>query len=118
MYIDLWVWLPCIWINCEGGKINSVVLQTLFLIDTSIGILKYFSPTTGIPSRKDIAIVEVTTHETNRSVKRVLEKQGDQASAKKQKLYTVFSIIDGAEISRYASEHEYCSFAKERSQIT
>ena len=79
------------------------MLQTLFLIDMSTSILKYFSPTaglptTGIPSHKDTGIGKVATHEANGSGKRVLEKQGDQTGGKKWKLYTIFSDTDRAEI--------------------
>ena len=68
-------------LTVKVAKTNSIVLQTLFLIDMSTGTLKY--PATGLPSHKDAGIGEIATREANGSVKRVLEKQGDQTSAKK-----------------------------------
>ena len=64
-------------LTVKVAKTNSIVLQTLFLIDMSTGTLKYFSPATGLPSHKDTGIGEIATREANGSVKRVLEKQGD-----------------------------------------
>ena len=58
--------------------------------------MKYFSPATGLPSHKDTGIGEVAIRETNGSMKSVLEKQSDQTSAKKWKLYTFFSVTDKA----------------------
>ena len=63
--------------------------QTLFLINTSTGTLKYFSPATKLPNHKDTGIKEIATYKTNRSMKCLLEKQGDQTSAKKRKSGTV-----------------------------
>ena len=56
----------------------------------STGIRQYFSPTTPFPSRKDTGIGALATREANGSVRRVLEKQARQQSAKKQKGYTNF----------------------------
>ena len=69
------------WVSSEDAEINSVVLQTLFLFNVSTGILKYFSPATGLFSHKDAGIGEVATREANRTVKRLLEKQSDKPSA-------------------------------------
>ena len=69
----------------------------------STGIHQYFSLTTPLPSRKNTGIGALATREANESVKRVLEKQARQQSAKKQKRYTNFSDTDRAEISQYAA---------------
>ena len=83
------------------------------------GIRQYFSPTTRLPSHKDTGIGAVATREANGAVKRVLEKQASQRSAKKLKRYTNFSDTDRAEIGRYAAEYEnataqlyYCYYAR------
>ena len=52
---------------------------------------QHFSLTTPFPSRKNTGIGALATHEANRSVKRVLEKQARQQSAMKRKQYTNFS---------------------------
>ena len=67
------------------------------------GIHQYFSPTTPIPSRKDTGIGALVTREANGSVRRVLEKQVRQQSAKKRKGYANFSDTDRAEIGQYAA---------------
>ena len=60
------------------------------------------STTTRLPSHKETGIGAVATREANESVKRVLEKQAGQQSAKKQKRHTNFSVTDRAEIGQYA----------------
>ena len=55
-------------------------------------------PTTPFPSRKGTGIGALATREANGSVKRVLEKQTRQQSAKKRKRYTNFSDTVRAEI--------------------
>ena len=68
----------------------------------STGICQYFSPTTPFPSRKDTRI-RVATCEANRRVKRVLDKEARQQSAKKRKQYSNFLDTDRAEIGQYAA---------------
>ena len=65
----------------------------------SAGTLKYFSPVTGFPNHKGTGIREVATRKANGSMKHVLEKQREQSSAKKWKLYTVFSVNNGAKLA-------------------
>ena len=101
-----------------AAKMPKYVLQTLFLINMGTDILKCFRPVTGLPSYKDTGIRIVATHKASRSVKHVLEKRSDKISAKKRKLYTIFSVIDRTEIGQYISKHGYCSFTKETSQFT
>ena len=60
----------------------------------STGSHQYFSPTTPFPSRKDTGIGALATCEANGTMKRVLEKQARQQSAKKQKRYTNRAKID------------------------
>ena len=55
------------------------------------------------PSHKETGIQALATREANGSVKRVLEKQARQQSAKKRKQFTNFSDTDRAEISQYAA---------------
>ena len=69
------------------------------------GICQYFRPTTRLPSHKDTGIREVAIREANGGVKRVLEKQASQQSAKKRKRHTNFSNTDRAEIGRYTAEY-------------
>ena len=73
----------------------------------STGVLKYCSPTLGLPSHKDTeigaGIREFATHKANESVKRVLEKQSDQIIAKKRKLYTIFLVTNRAKIGKLHS---------------
>ena len=93
----------------QGGHQNVKILGhhgapkwgALFSHDT--GIHQYFSPTTPFPSHKDTGIGALATREANRTVKRVLEKQARQQSAKKRKGYTNFSDTDRAEIGQYAA---------------
>ena len=54
----------------------------------------------GFPAAR---IGALATREANGSVKRVLEKQARQQSAKKRKRYTNFSDTDRAEIGQYAA---------------
>ena len=68
----------------------------------STGIRQYFSPTTPFPSRKDTGI-GVATCKANRRVKRVLEKEARQQSAKKRKRYSNFLDTDRAEIGQYTA---------------
>ena len=56
-----------------------------------------------LPSRKDTGIGAVATHEANKGVKRVLEKQANRVLLKKQKRYTNFSDTGRADIGRYAA---------------
>ena len=69
----------------------------------STSIHQYFSLTTPFPSHKNTGIGALATREANGSVKRVLEKQARQQSAKKQKRYTNFPDTDRAEIGQYAA---------------
>ena len=64
----------------------------------STGSHQYFSQTMPFPSRKDTGIGVLATREANGTVKRVLEKQARQQSAKKWKRYT-----NRAKIGQYAA---------------
>ena len=69
----------------------------------STSIRQYFSPTTLFPSRKDTRIGVLATCKANRRVKRVLDKEARQQSAKKRKRYSNFLDTDRAEIGQYAA---------------
>ena len=56
-----------------------------------------------LPSHKDTGIGAVATLDTKRGVKRVLEKQASQQSAKKWKQYCNFADTNRAKIGQYAS---------------
>ena len=81
--------------NSEGGRKSSKMN-----IFTSI----LCNSTTWLPSHKDIVIRVVATHETNKSVKHVLEKH---------KRHTHSVDVDRGEIAYYAA-----TIAKIRPQIT
>ena len=59
----------------------------------STGIRQDFSPTKRLPSHKDTGIGAVATREAYGGVKRVLEKQASQQSAKKRKRYIYIYIL-------------------------
>ena len=95
--------------NIECGRISSIVFQKLFFFFFfffSRRVMVYASISARLPpflSRKDTRIGALATREANGSVKRVLEKQARQQSAKKRKRYTNFSDTDMAEIGQYAA---------------
>ena len=72
--------------NSEGGRINSIVfLKLFFFFKISTSIHQCFRPAPPFPSRRDTGIGVVATREANGNMKRVLEKQARQQSAKKRK---------------------------------
>ena len=69
--------------NSEGGRISSIVFKKQFFFFQDE--YQYFSPTAPFPSWKNTGIGVLATREANGNVKRVLEKQARQQSAKKWK---------------------------------